>query len=219
MLFHLRNKLRTYFITGLLTIIPVAVTVYVINLIIRLLNSILSLPFSHLLEYNIPGIKVVVFLAGVSMAIVVIIALGLFTTNILGQKLIRSIEELLARVPLANSIYSTVKQLLTIIRQNKSAFSQVVLVEYPKEGIYSIAFVTSESNSFINRAIGGKELVTVYIPTTPNPTSGMLIIYPKDEIIPLEITPEEASTLIISGGIVTPKDRHQKTKEKHPDGR
>lgn len=219
MLFHLRNKLRTYFITGLITIIPVVVTVYVINLIVRLLNGILSIPFAHLLEYDIPGIKVIIFLAGVGMAILIIIAAGIFMTNIFGQKLIRSIEELLSRVPLVSSIYSTVKQLLTVIRQNKACFSQVVLVEYPKEGIYSIAFVTSESNSFINQAIEGKELVTVYIPTTPNPTSGMLIIYPKDEIIPLEMTPEEASTFIISGGIVAPEDRHQKTKEKHLDGR
>lgn len=217
MLFHFRSKLRTYFITGLLTIIPIVVTIYVINLIIKLLNPILSRPFAHLLEYNIPGIEAIIFLAGIGIALVVIIMIGIFTTNILGQKLIASIEKLLAKVPLISSIYNSVKQLLTTIWQNKTSFSRVVLVEYPKDGIYSIGFVTSEANSFLDQAASEKKMVAVYIPTTPNPTSGMLIIFPEDEIVPLKMTPEEASTLIISGGIVAPKDK--KSKEKHPDDR
>ncbi|MEW5768402.1 MAG: DUF502 domain-containing protein [bacterium] len=210
MLFQVKSKLRTYFITGLLTIIPVMVTVYVINLIIKLLNSILSRPFTRLLEYNIPGIEVIVFLAGIGIAIVIIIMAGIFTTNILGQKLIAFIEELLAKVPLISSIYNSVKQLLAAVWQNKTSFSRVVLVEYPKEGIYSVGFVTSESNPLFTQVVSEKELVSVYIPTTPNPTSGMVIIFPKDEVIPLKMTPEEASTFIISGGIVGPKGKNQK---------
>lgn len=188
--------LRRYLLTGIVVILPSVVTVWLLwNLfafIDRLPQRIPGQPFA-----GIPGVGVVMFFG-------VIILVGIFATNIIGKRLISLAERVMARIPFANRIYLAVQQISTaFLGSKRSIFNKAVLVEYPRKGIYSIGFVTSEAEGEVQYKTD-KQVVCVFVPTTPNPTSGMLVFVPREDLMYLEMTTEDGLKLVISGGVVTP---------------
>ena len=194
------KSLRSYILAGLVVWLPIVVTFVVVRFIVDILdNTIALLPNSyqpeHLLGMNIPGF-------GVVLSLLLLIVTGIIATNILGQRLFSLGDALLARIPLVRSIYYATKQVIqAVFATNSQAFRKVMLVEYPRKGIWSLAFQTGSSNEEIN-AHTGEEMMSIFIPTTPNPTSGFLMIVPKREAIELNMTVEDALTYIISLGVM-----------------
>lgn len=202
-----KSKLNTYFLAGLITLVPIVVTIFVATFIIRTLYRMVSLPFLSILEYDVFGMEIIVFFAGLGITVIVIVLTGALTFNLLGRRLLGFWENIISKVPLINSIYTGTKQLVkTMSFTKKNSFSRVVLVEYPKKDVYSIGFAIKESFYKIREAASEKDMLTVFVPTTPNPTSGLLIMVPSKNAMPLDITVEDAFKLIISGGIVIPEN-------------
>ena len=197
--------LRNYFLTGLLVIVPISVTGYVIWVLIKAMDSILRfVPTKYLpetyLRIPIPGL-------GLILVVVVVLAVGILTKNFVGSKLIHLGEKIVDRIPLARILYISVKQLMeALILQKSKAFQKAALIEYPRRGVYVIAFITGESKGEIQR-LTQKKMMNVFVPTTPNPTSGFYTLVPEDEIIPLDMSIEDAFKLIMSGGILSPSER------------
>ncbi len=199
---RLRTSLKNYFLTGLLVILPIFITVYVILFLMRIMDAILKfIPAKYLpetyLHIHIPGL-------GLIFVIILVFAVGLLTRNIVGRRIVRLGENIVDRIPLVRILYAGVKQLLeTIFLQKTDAFKRVGLVEYPRRGTYVIGFITGESKGEVQDKTN-KNMMNVFIPTTPNPTSGFYILIPDDELILLNMSVEDAFKLIISGGIVSP---------------
>ena len=199
---RLRNILKNYFLTGLLVILPIFVTVYVVWFLIRGVDIILEyIPEQYLPEtyihFQIPGI-------GLILVVIFIFIVGLLTRNFIGSRAIRIWEKLVHGIPLAGIIYSGVKQLLeAFFLQKNDAFKRVAMVEYPRRGIYVIGFITGQSKGEVQDKTSRK-MINVFIPTTPNPTSGFYILIPEEDLVILDMSIEEAFKLVISGGIVVP---------------
>jgi uncharacterized membrane protein len=197
-----RQLIKRYFITGLLIWVPLVITGWVLSLIVGLADqSLRLLPAAarpqNLLGVYIPG-------AGIVVAFVIILATGLLATNFIGQRLVGWWEQLLARIPVVNSIYTGVKQVSdTLLSSSGMAFRQPLLVPYPHPGSWTIAFLTGDPGVEVARHLEGKH-VSVYVPTTPNPTSGFLLMFRKDQIIELDMNVDEAIKYIISMGVVAP---------------
>ena len=195
--------LRKYLIAGLLVWLPLAATVVVIKLLIDLLDkAILLFPPEWqpetLFGFSIPGFGIVI---GVS----ILILTGAFAANLFGRKLVGFWEAVLGRIPLVRTIYSSVKQVLeTLFSSNSESFRRVVLIEYPRKGIWSLGFQTNEALTAARKA-SGKDLVSIFVPTTPNPTSGFIVMLPTDEITQLDISVEDGFKFIISMGVIVPE--------------
>ena len=195
-------KLRKYIITGLLIWIPLGITIFVMRVLVNLMDqSILLLPAAWrpeaLFGINIPGLGIVV------SALIVFIT-GFFLTNLAGNRLIKIWETFLDRIPLVRSIYSSVKQVTsTVLSSDNNTFNEVLLIEYPRKGVWTICFKTSDSPKSFNE-ITGEELITVFVPTTPNPTSGFILFVPRDEVKKMDLDVEDALKLVMSLGVVTP---------------
>lgn len=193
---------RRYIVAGLLVWAPIMVTLLVIRFIVELLDGTLSLlPNAYqpeqLIGFNIPGL-------GVLLSVSIVFFTGMMVTNILGKKLIHLGELLVDRIPLVRSIYNAVKQVATtIFAKDGQAFKKVYLVEYPRKGMWSIAFQTGNCAEEVEKHIGQK-MLTIFIPTTPNPTSGFLMMIPMSEGIELDMTVDQALKLVISLGVVQP---------------
>jgi uncharacterized membrane protein len=196
------SSLKAYLLTGLVVWIPILVTIGVLRFIIDLLDKTMALlpkayQSEQLIGYHIPGL-------GVLLSLGILMLTGLVATNFLGQRLVHWGEALLARIPLVRSIYNAVKQVMNaVLSSNSQAFRRVLLVEYPRRGMWSVAFQTGAANKEIN-AQTEDELVAVFIPTTPNPTSGFLMMVPKQEVRELAMSVDEALKFIISLGVVQP---------------
>ncbi|HUU41268.1 MAG TPA: DUF502 domain-containing protein [Desulfatiglandales bacterium] len=207
---RLRMKFKNYFLTGLLVILPVFITGYIIAFLIRGMDAILKyVPPKYLPEtyFNIyiPGL-------GLILVIIIIVVVGLLTRNIVGKKIVNIGENIVDRIPIVRIIYSGVKQLIEAFFLEKStAFKRVALLEYPRRGIYVIGFITGEGKGEIQRKTNEK-MLNVFVPTTPNPTSGFYIIIPEDELTILDMSVEDAFKLIISGGIFTPSEGKNSSK-------
>jgi len=199
---RLRTNLKNYFFTGLLVILPIFITVYVILFLIRGMDAILKfIPVKYLpdtyLPFHIPGL-------GLIFVVILVFAVGLLARNIVGRKIVHLGENIVERIPLVRILYAGVKQLLeTIFLQKTDAFKRVALVEYPRRGTYVIGFITGESKGEVQDKTD-KNMINVFIPTTPNPTSGFYMLVPDDELVVLDMSVEDAFKLIISGGIVSP---------------
>jgi len=155
-----------------------------------------------LFNRDLPGV-------GIVLTILVIVVTGVFATNVIGKKIIKITENLLLKIPLYRNIYISFKRFLEgLFHQNKDSFKKAVLFEYPRERLYQIGFITREATTYFN-SLTGEELYNIFLPTTPNPTSGMFIMVPKKDTIILSITVEEALKLIISAGILTPECSNQ----------
>jgi len=202
MLKRIRHKLRNIFLAGLLVIIPVSIPIFLLSFLFTRLDRLFSPLFKTLLGYNIPGL-------GVTITIVAVFLVGLVATNFIGKKLVRLGEQLLNQIPLVRNIYQIAKQFLeTVTVTDRNSFRQVVLVEYPRKGIYSLGFITCD-NYWEAQEHTSETLANVFIPVTPNPTSGRLIIVPRQELIPLSMSVEDGIKMVVSGGAVVPKGREK----------
>lgn len=188
---NIKTILKRYFLTGLLVLLPMALTVIILKSIIKALDNLFPIP--------IPGV-------GLILTITIILLTGILTTNLLGRKILSWWEGVLDRIPLVSGIYKSIKQIMeAIFREDRKGFKRVVLIEYPRKGIYTMAFVTSTNKGKFRQYTDGKEALNVFIPTTPNPTSGWYIVVPKKDAIDLDMSIADAFKVIISGGIVTPE--------------
>ena len=196
--------MKKYFITGLLVLVPLLITVWVISTLIQTMDQTLLLLPEHwrpkkLLGYDLPGF-------GVLLTIVIIFVTGLVATNIFGQQLIEWWEKLLTRVPVVKSIYSSVKQVSdTLFSSSGNAFRKALPVQYPRQGSWTIAFLTGVPGGDVSNHLQG-DYVSVYVPTTPNPTSGFFLMMPKADVIELNMSVDQALKYIISMGVVAPPD-------------
>lgn len=199
------SKLRLYFFTGLVALAPVVVTAYILWYLFftvdNWLNGIYdSVPFLTVGGRPIPGL-------GFLTVVLLVILAGVIARNIIGSQILKATESQFTRLPLVRSIYNGAKQLTQAIFGGKRAlFQQVVLVPFPTRGVYAIAFYTSDAAPETARKTAD-DMVSVFLPTTPNPTSGYMLIVRRADIIPLDMTVEEAVKLVISGGAVIPDDR------------
>lgn len=197
--------MKKYFITGLLIWIPLAITFMVLAWIVNTLDQILLwLPNGvqprALLGLDVPGI-------GLLASVLIVLCTGLVAANVLGQKLVQLWEAILARIPVVKSIYYSVKQVSdTLFSSSGQAFRKALLVQYPREGAWTIAFLTGKPGGDAATHLRG-DYVSVYVPTTPNPTSGFFLMMPKDDVIELDMSVDEALKYIISMGVVAPPTR------------
>lgn len=194
--------IKRYFITGLLIWVPLVITGWVLSLIINTLDqSLRLLPESvhpqSLVGFAIPG-------AGAVLTLLMIFLTGLLAANFIGQKLVGWWDKLLSRIPVVNSVYKSVKQVSdTLFAPNGNAFRKALLVQYPHQGSWTIAFQTGQPGGDIPRHLHG-EYVSIYVPTTPNPTSGFFLMMPAQDVVELDMTVDEALKYIISMGVVAP---------------
>ena len=197
--------IKRYFITGLLIWVPLGITAWVVSLIAGAADqSLRLLPAAihphNLIGFDIPG-------AGIVVTLVIIFITGLLAANFIGQRLVNWWERLLARIPVVNSIYNGVKQVSdTLFSSSGMAFRQPLLVQYPHQGAWTIAFLTGEPGGDVVNHLK-EEHVSVYVPTTPNPTSGFFLMFPKSQVIELDMDVDEALKYIISMGVVAPTPR------------
>ena len=202
------QTLRRYLIAGLLIWVPLGITVFVIRVMVGLMDqTILLIPPQWrpeaLLGFNIPGL-------GVVLVLVIVLLTGMIVANILGRKLVGLWDAILSRIPLVRTIHSAVKQVMeTILNSGSKSFRKVMLIEYPRKGVWTLAFQTGEVTGEI-RDKAGVPVVTVFVPTTPNPTSGFVIIVPKQELIELDMPVEEGLKLIMSLGVVSSNGKELK---------
>ena len=192
-------KIRNYFITGVVVLIPIGITVYLTLFIVKISSKILpkELNPNHYLPYDIPGVEIII-------SILLITFIGWLSLSFLGRKLLKIFEDILQRIPILRTIYSAITQMTETFTKSKEDAKNVVLVEYPRKGSWAVGFATKENTSGIFEKTK-QNLVNVFIPTTPNPTSGFLLMFPKEEVIYLDITFEQASKFIVSAGTSDPK--------------
>ena len=195
------NKLKRYFITGLLTILPIFLTLYILLIIFRLIDNIIGVIINTYLQaafgFSIPGL-------GFIMAILIILATGFVVSHLVSKKALPLIERWFLKLPGIRQIYPSIKQIVGFIfSEDKAVFKKVVLVEYPSKGIWSVGFMTNEGFREAQE-LTGQELVHVLIGSTPSPWSGFFILVPKNAVKFLEMSTEEGIKLIVSGGILKP---------------
>ncbi|HXZ54588.1 MAG TPA: DUF502 domain-containing protein [Burkholderiales bacterium] len=195
--------MKKILITGLLIWIPLAITIWVLELIVSTMDqSLLLLPPQYqpqaLLGYQVPGI-------GALLTVIVVFITGALASNILGQRLLSFWEGLLGRIPVVKTIYSSVKQVSdTLFAPGGQAFSKALLVQYPREGSWTIAFLTGRPGGDVANHLKG-DYLSVYVPTTPNPTSGFFLMMPRADVIELDMSVDEALKYVISMGVVSPE--------------
>lgn len=196
------GHLRRYFITGILAILPVGITAWVLYKIFVTVDTAMRPWTARWLGFEIPGI-------GFAATIVAVFIVGVFASNIIGRTIIHRFEEFFAKVPLFSRIYIAVKQIgESVIGSRKKLFRRVVLFEYPRRGSWAMGFVTSEHTGVLHRRTD-KPYFHVFVPTTPNPTSGFLLFLPAEDLIDLDMSVEDGLKLVISGGAVSP-ETHQR---------
>ena len=206
------QRLRAYFLTGILITAPLFITGYLAWLFIGFVDAKVTplLPEQYnpesYLPFGVPGL-------GLIILFIFLTIVGAVTAGFFGKLWLRFTERLLNRMPIVRNIYSAVKQILeTVLAQQSSAFREAVLVEYPRRGLWAIAFITGRTEGEVQN-VTEEECINIFLPTTPNPTSGFLLFVPKKDLISLSMSTEEAIKMVISGGIITPPDlRTQKQK-------
>ena len=197
--------MKKYLITGLLIWIPLAITIWVLDLIVSTMDqSMLLLPPQYqpqaLLGYQIPGL-------GALLTVLIVFVTGVLASNILGQRLVLFGERMVGRIPVVKSIYSGVKQVSdTLFAPGGQAFRKALLVQYPREGTWTIAFLTGQPGGDVANHLRG-DYVSVYVPTTPNPTSGFFLMTPRVEVVELDMSVDEALRYVISMGVAAPESR------------
>ncbi len=199
------------FLAGIVVILPITVTVVIIRFLVVSLNSIMLNPLAlrlrpYLLQeqQRLFFAKAIVFVA----ALVIVILIGLMTRVIIVRRTFSFFEKFLYKLPMVNKVYGALKEISNALFSRKTnSFKKVILAEYPRKGVYTIGFITSESKGILQDSAGEPDLISVYIPTTPNPTSGLFVLLNKNELKPLELSVEEAFKVVISAGAITPPSR------------
>ena len=192
-------RLRNNFIAGVVVLIPIGITVYLTLFITKISSKILpkELNPNHYLPYDIPGVEIII-------SIILITFIGWLSLSFIGKKLLEIFNNILKRIPILRTIYSAFVQMLDIFTKSDENKKNVVLVEYPRKGSWAVGFATRENKGEISKK-SKQNLVNVFVPTTPNPTSGFLLMFPKEEVIYLDMSFEEASRFIVSAGSSEPK--------------
>ena len=198
---------KKYILTGIISIIPVYITYWIIEQIFL----IVSIPGKNIISYftslfnfsndiNIKLITITEYMLGFILTIMFLFFLGLIISNVVGKKIYSYFETLLNSIPVVNKVYSSIKQIIsTISIDNKKSFKKVVMIQYPRKGLWTIAMVTGESTNK-----NKKEFYTLFVPSTPNPTTGYMIIISKEDVVNTNLSVEDATKVILSGGLVTP---------------
>jgi len=192
-------RLRNIFIAGVVVLIPIGITIYLTLFIIKISSKILpkELNPNNYLPYDIPGVEIII-------SIILITFIGWLSLSFIGKKLLEIFNNILKRIPILRTIYSAFEQMLDIFTKSEKNKKNVVLVEYPRKGSWAVGFATRENKSEISSK-SKQNLINVFVPTTPNPTSGFLLMFPKEEVIYLDMSFEEASRFIVSAGSSEPK--------------
>jgi uncharacterized membrane protein len=196
------THLRRYFVAGLLFWVPVAVTILIISFLVDLLDrSMLLVPLKYrpeaLFGFSIPGL-------GVLFAVLLVFITGVVVANLLGRRLLQFWEALLSRIPFVRSIYATAKQVMeTVVSGNGKSFREVVMLEYPRKGLWTLAFVTGDGLPAAQE-ITGETLLNIFVPTTPNPTSGFFLMVADSDVVHLDLSVEDGLKLILSTGVILP---------------
>ena len=215
----LKDRVRGYFFAGLLVILPLGITFYVITAMLRVMDHVLDIvppplhPHTYL-PVRIPGL-------GLILSLLVVILTGILVKNYMGRRVIDFGEYLLSKIPLVRPIYGAVKQIAqAMFGETQAAFKRVILVKFPREDLYSLAFVTGAAVEEVEDKTA-RELISIFVPTTPNPTSGFYLMVPEEETIPLSMSVEDAFKLLISVGIAAPGNHRPNTPfgRKLADGR
>jgi len=202
------KKIKTYFLTGLLVLIPLVITIFIIWKLFIAIDGLLQGVIRNLLVRI--GIPVTNIGLGFISVILLILLTGMIARNIIGRKIIKFGEMVLTRIPLINRIYIAIQQISNaFLSEKREVFKKAILIEYPRKGIFSIGFFTQDTKGEVQDRLN-KDVVSVFLPTTPNPTSGFLLFVPKTDIIELDMTIEEALKLVISGGAIVPSSKYIK---------
>ena len=190
-------KIRNYFFTGVVVLIPIGLTIYLSKFLINTSSKILPSQINpnYYLPFNIPGLEIII-------SIIFITIVGFISLSYLGKKFLQLIDSLFKKIPLLGTFWSAIKQMSQSFKESGSKSKSVVLVEYPRKGVWAVGFATKENSGEIAEKTNQK-LINVFVPTTPNPTSGFLLMFPKDDVIFLNMTFEEASKFIVSAGTTT----------------
>jgi len=192
-------KLRNYFITGIVVLIPIGVTLYLTRFFIRVSSKLIPAEINpnNYLPILIPGLEII-------LAIIFITLIGYLSLSFIGKKILQLFNDLLKRIPILRTIYSAIGQMAETLAPKRKSKKSVVLVEYPRKGSWAVGFATKDNKGEISKRTNQK-LVNVFVPTTPNPTSGFLLMFPKEDLIYLDMNFEEASKFIVSAGTSDPK--------------
>ena len=192
-------KLRNYFITGIVVLIPIGFTLYLSRFLINISTKLVpaGLNPNNYIPYAIPGIEIL-------LTIIFITIVGGLSLSFLGKKVLQIVDNLFKRIPILRTIYSAIVQMTDSFRNQEGSKKSVVLVEYPRKGSWAVGFATKENKGELKDKTN-KELINVFVPTTPNPTSGFLLMFPKEDVIYLDMGFEEASKFIVSAGTSNPK--------------
>ena len=192
-------KVRNYFITGMVVLVPIGITFYLIKFFISVSPKLIpnNINPNNYLPFSIPGLEIFV-------SVIFITIIGGLSLSFIGKKILQLFNDLLKKIPILRTIYSAIGQMAATLAPKRKSKKSVVLVEYPRKGSWAVGFATKDNKGEISKRVN-KKLVNVFVPTTPNPTSGFLLMYPKDEIIYLDMNFEEASKFIISAGTSDPK--------------
>ena len=192
------TRFRNYFIAGIVVLIPIGITIYLTIFIVSISSKIIPKEINpnNYLPYNVPGLEILI-------AVVLITIIGWLSLSFLGKKLLILFNSILKRIPILRTIYSAIVQMTETFTKNDEEKKNVVLIEYPRKGSWAVGFATKENSGEISNKTK-KKLVNVFVPTTPNPTSGFLLMFPKEDVIYLDLTFEEASKFIVSAGTSNP---------------
>ena len=193
------SKIRNNFIAGVVVLIPIGITVYLTLFIVRISGVIIPKEINpnNYLPFNIPGVEILI-------ALFLITFIGWLSLSFIGKKFFDLFNSVLKKIPILRTIYSAIGQMTETFTSNKGEKKSVVLIEYPRKGSWAVGFATKENKSQISKKTN-RNLINVFVPTTPNPTSGFLLMFPKEEVIYLDMTFEEASKFIVSAGTSNPK--------------
>mgnify|MGYP001169170575 CR=1 FL=1 len=192
------TRIRNYFIAGVVVLIPIGVTFYLTIFLVTISSRILPKEINpnHYLPYNIPGLEIII-------SIILITLIGWLSLSFIGRRLLNLFNNILKKIPILRTIYSAIGQMTETFTKTDKDKKNVVLVEYPRRGSWAVGFATKENTGEITNKVK-KDLINVFVPTTPNPTSGFLLMFPKDEVIYLDLTFEQASKFIVSAGTSNP---------------
>jgi len=192
------TKIRNYFITGVVVLIPIGITIYLTIFITSVSSKILPKEINpnHYLPYNIPGLEIIITLFLITF-------IGWLSLSFIGKRLLNLFNKVLKRIPILRTIYSAILQMMETFTKTDNQKKNVVLVEYPRKGTWAVGFATKENSGEITNKLN-KKLINVFVPTTPNPTSGFLLMFPKEEVVYLDLSFEEASKFIVSAGTSNP---------------
>ena len=193
-----KKSFKTYLLTGTIILLPLIITVYVLFFLFSMIDNLLIDLFKTFGYQMIPGL-------GFALTVITVFFTGLIAQNVLGRKIIHYGEKFVLNIPLVKEIYNAIKQVIDAFSvQSKDAFQRVVLVEYPRKGLYALGFVTGVGAGEVQDKTE-ETVVNVFLPTTPNPTSGFFLMIPKEDLVPLDMTVEEGIKMIISAGVVNPQ--------------